>query len=321
MNNQKNMRIIFMGTPDFAVASLDILVKHGYEIAAVITAPDKPAGRGRNLHESAVKKYALEKNLKILQPERLKNEDFLHELKGLNADLQIVVAFRMLPEIVWSMPPMGTINLHASLLPQYRGAAPINHAIINGEKETGVTTFFLKQEIDTGDIIFQEKVEIKETETAGELHDKLMEIGANLILKTVQNLETGNLKTIEQDKIKSKINHAPKIFKEDCKINWNDSVENIYNKIRGLSPYPAAFTEFETLEGKIIPVKIFFSTTDNCSPLTKPGTIESDMKNTLKIAGTNGWIAITELQMSGKNKMKVGDFLRGFNISTVNKAI
>ncbi|MBA3899539.1 MAG: methionyl-tRNA formyltransferase, partial [Bacteroidetes bacterium] len=214
-----------MGTPDFAVASLDILVKNDYNIVAVITAPDKPAGRGRQLQQSAVKKYAAEKGLNVLQPEKLKNEQFLEELKTLNADLQIVVAFRMLPEVVWNMPPLGTFNLHASLLPQYRGAAPINHAIINGEKETGATTFFLKHEIDTGDILFQEKVEIKEDETAGELHDKLMEIGAGLVLNTVQKIETGDYSTIQQKSIakEEEIKHAPKIFKEDCKINWENS--------------------------------------------------------------------------------------------------
>ena len=254
------LRIVFMGTPEFAVASLDKLVKAGCNIVGVITAPDKPAGRGMELQQSAVKKYAVEKGLNILQPEKLKNPDFLQELKALNADLQIVVAFRMLPEVVWNMPPMGTINLHGSLLPQYRGAAPINWAIINGEKETGVTTFKLQHEIDTGNILLQESFPIGDAETAGEVHDRMKEIGADLLLKTVEGLAKGSLKEQEQPSmvngessknIEHTLKHAPKIFTETCNINWDKSVDEVYNLIRGLSPYPAAFT---FLEGKKLKV-------------------------------------------------------------------
>jgi len=245
-----------MGTPEFAVPSLSKLYDAGYDIAAVVTAPDKPAGRGMQLSESAVKKYALEKNLKILQPERLKDPHFIEELKSLKADVQIVVAFRMLPEIVWNMPPLGTINLHASLLPQYRGAAPINWAIINGEKQTGLTTFKLQHEIDTGNVLLQEKIDILDNETAGSLHDKMMEAGGELLLKTLRKLEEGKIEEVFQNEIKigneNSLKQAPKIFTETCEINWNKSTGEIYNLIRGLSPYPAAFT---FLEGKKL--KIF----------------------------------------------------------------
>ena len=239
-----SLRIIFMGTPQFAVPSLHKLYEAGYDIGGVVTAPDKPAGRGMQLTESAVKKYAIGKNIKILQPEKLKDPAFIAELKSLNADVQVVVAFRMLPEIVWDMPPMGTINLHGSLLPQYRGAAPINWAIINGEKETGVATFMLQHEIDTGNILLQEKININDDETAGTLHDTMMDAGAELLLKTIKELEKGNLKEVEQPYISNMdiLHHAPKIFTETCEINWNKSVDEIYNLIRGLSPYPAAFT-------------------------------------------------------------------------------
>ena len=253
------LKIIFMGTPDFATASLKALVEAGCNIVGVITAPDKPAGRGLKLHESDVKKYAVEKNLKILQPEKLKDQRFLDELKALKADLQVVVAFRMLPEVVWEMPPMGTMNLHASLLPQYRGAAPINWAIINGEKETGVTTFKLKHEIDTGDILLQEKIAIGDNETAGELHDRMKEIGARLLVKTIKGLANGELKEISQNNIQHStfniqnpsLKHAPKIFTETCRIDWNKSVTEIHNLVRGLSSHPAAFTE---LQGKTLKV-------------------------------------------------------------------
>ena len=237
-------RIIFMGTPEFAVASLDALVSAGHNIVGVITAPDKPSGRGMKLNESAVKQYAKEKGLHILQPEKLKNPQFLEELKSLKADLQVVVAFRMLPEVVWNMPPLGTINLHASLLPQYRGAAPINWAVINGEKETGVTTFKLQHEIDTGNVLMQETILIGENETAGELHNKMKTVGATLLLKTVNGLANGELKEIPQSSIAkpADIRHAPKIFTETAKIDWTKPVDEIHNLIRGLSPYPAAFT-------------------------------------------------------------------------------
>jgi methionyl-tRNA formyltransferase len=313
-----NLRIVFMGTPDFAVASLDALVKEKFNIVGVITAPDKPAGRGRQLQQSAVKQYALEKGLYVLQPEKLKNQEFLNELKSLKADLQIVVAFRMLPEVVWNMPPKGTFNLHASLLPQYRGAAPINHAIINGEKETGVTTFFLTHEIDTGDIIHSEKVPVGANETAGELHDKLMSVGAELVVKTTKEIEEGTVKTTPQI-FSENLKHAPKIFKDDCKIHWNDTVQNIYNKIRGLSPYPAAFTELVTIGEKTLSLKIFFAEPELAEHQPKCGEVLSDGKTYLKISCRDGYLNIKDLQLSGKARMKTGDFLRGFNINNIIK--
>ncbi len=303
------LRIVFMGTPEFAVASLDALVHAGYNIVGVITAPDKPAGRGMKLQESAVKKYAVERGLKILQPEKLKNPNFLEELKSLNADLQVVVAFRMLPEVVWSMPPLGTINVHASLLPQYRGAAPINWAIINGEKETGVTTFKLQHEIDTGNILLQAKTSIGENETAGELHDKLKNLSADLLVNTVKGLEDGTLKETPQLTIADNqliINHAPKIFTETCKINWSTSIDKIHDLIRGLSPYPGAFTY---VDDKIL--KIFLSENEYVSHALPPGEFETDGKTFLKFAAVDGFIHATELQLEGKKRMKVDEFLRG----------
>ena len=316
--------IIFMGTPDFAVASLDALIKAGFTIVGVITAPDKPAGRGMKINESAVKKYAVKHGLKILQPERLKNEEFLSELKSLEADLQAVVAFRMLPEQVWNMPPKGTINVHASLLPQYRGAAPINWAIINGEKETGVTTFKLQHEIDTGNILLQEKIEIGENETAGELHDRMKEIGAALLVRTVEGLVNGTLQevpqlTIENDNQslttpdsaltthESILKHAPKITTQTCQIDWQKSADDIHNLIRGLSPYPAAFTE---LGDKTL--KIFKSEKEHAPPTSRPGKWETDRKSYLKFACKDGYIHVKELQLEGKKRMTVEDFLRGY---------
>jgi len=307
------MRIIFMGTPEFAVASLDILVQHGYEIAAVITVPDKPAGRGQQLQQSAVKTYALSKGLKVLQPEKLKDEQFLEELRDLKADLQIVVAFRMLPEVVWNMPPLGTYNLHGSLLPKYRGAAPINWAIINGEAESGVTSFKLKHEIDTGNMLFQEKIPITKTTTAGELHDQLMQLGAEVILKTVQALESNNYELKPQDDAQSI--HAPKLFKETTKINWNEPAEKVYNLIRGLSPYPAAYTAFPDKNGNALTVKIFRSEVEEASHAYEPGTVITDHKQLVKVACGNGFIRITELQMAGKKRMLTEEFLRGFKIT------
>lgn len=303
------LRIIFMGTPEFAVASLDKIYEAGYEIVGVVTAADKPAGRGMQLTESAVKKYALEKNLRILQPEKLKNPDFIEELKSLKADVQIVVAFRMLPEIVWNMPPMGTINLHGSLLPQYRGAAPINWAIINGEKETGVTTFKLQHEIDTGNILLQEKIIITEIETAGTLHDKMKDIGAGLLLKTINELEKGSLKEVAQsiDHSPFAIHHAPKIFTETCEINWNKDTEAVYNLIRGLSPYPTAFT---FLQGKKL--KIFSTEKVADGSVKEAGKIITDHKSFLKFSTTDGYISLKEIQLEGKKKMKIEDFLRGW---------
>ena len=305
------LRIVFMGTPEFAVASLDKLVMAGCNIVGVITAPDKAAGRGMQLQQSAVKKYAVEKGLDILQPEKLKNPDFLAELKALKADLQIVVAFRMLPEVVWNMPPMGTINLHGSLLPQYRGAAPINWAIINGEKTTGVTTFKLQHEIDTGDLLMATAIPIGPTENAGELHDKMKAVGADLLLQTVKGLANGNLQEAPQDSISGESNielkHAPKIFTETCQVNWNKPVDEVYNLVKGLSPYPAAFT---FLEGKKL--KIYKSEKVLKTPTLAPGAYETDQKTFLQFACLDGHLSIEELQLEGKKKMGIADFLRGY---------
>jgi methionyl-tRNA formyltransferase len=309
--NQKDLRIVFMGTPEFAVASLNALVTAGYNIVGVITAPDKPAGRGMKLQESAVKKYATEKGLYILQPDKLKNPQFLEELKSLNADIQVVVAFRMLPEAVWNMPPMGTINVHGSLLPQYRGAAPINWAIINGEKETGVTTFKLKHEIDTGDILLQERIPIGENDTAGELHDKMKEVGAQLLVKTIKGVEQDTLKEKPQSAITDNgsvtIKHAPKIHTETSNIDWNRSVNEVHNLIRGLSPYPGASTQ---LNGKML--KIYRSEIEYLQPSIPAGQFETDKKTCLKFACNNGYILVKELQLEGKKKMNIDDFLRGY---------
>lgn len=306
------LRIIYLGTPDFAVASLDILVKNNYTVVGVITAPDKPSGRGLQLSQSAVKKYAVEHNLNVLQPTNLKDPAFLEDVRALNADLQIVVAFRMMPEVLWNMPPLGTFNLHASLLPQYRGAAPINHAIINGEKETGVTTFFLKHQIDTGDILFQEKVSIGPDENAGELHDKLMTVGANLVLQTVQAIDTNNVQPIPQTNIANEdLKHAPKIFRDNCHINWHESAQNIHNLIRGLSPYPAAYTTLEMPDGKQLDIKVY-QTRLELKEHNKPvGEIATDNKSYLYIYVTGGIIYITELQPATKRRMKISEFLAG----------
>lgn len=304
------MRIVFMGTPEFAVASLDALKKAGFNIVGVVTAPDKPAGRGMQLQQSAVKKYALEHDLKILQPEKLKNPDFLVELKNLHADLQVVVAFRMLPEVVWNMPSKGTINLHGSLLPQYRGAAPINWAVINGEKETGVTTFKLKHEIDTGNILLQRSFPIGEDETAGEVHDKMKEIGAQLLVETIKGISEGTLNEQPQSEIienNQSIKHAPKIFTETCKIDFTKTAEKVHNLIRGLFPFPGAFT---TLQGKTL--KIFRSKKIIKTPDDRPGTFNTDQKTYLHFNCTDGMIDVLELQLEGKKRMKVEEFLRGF---------
>lgn len=302
------MRIIFMGTPEFAVASLDALVQHGYDVAAVVTAPDKPAGRGLQLQQSAVKQYAVEKNIPVLQPEKLKNPAFLEELKSYNADLQVVVAFRMLPEAVWNMPRLGTVNVHASLLPQYRGAAPINWAVINGEKESGVTTFRLQHEIDTGNILYSSKVPIRDDETAGELYDELMKEGAKVLIQTVASLEKGDITGTVQNNIPpEELKHAPKIFKETCRINWEIPVENIYNLIRGLSPYPTAFT---VLQDKTL--KIFKAEKETAQHSHAPGSVHTDHKTYLKFAAPGGYISVTDIQLEGKKRMGVVEFLRGF---------
>ena len=301
-----NLRIIFMGTPEFAVASLDALITAGYSIVGVVTAPDKPAGRGMKLNESAVKKYTSEKELHILQPEKLKNPEFINELKSLKADLQLVVAFRMLPEIVWNMPPLGTINLHGSLLPQYRGAAPINWAVINGEKETGVTTFKLQQAIDTGDILMQQSFAIGEDETAGEVHDKMMIIGAALLVKTVTDCSLGLLKEMPQSADNGVIKSAPKIFTETCKIDWHKEAGDIHNLIRGLSPHPGAFTY---LHDKTF--KIYRSNKEIITPAHSVGELVSDGKTFLKFTCSNGYIHALEVQLEGKKKIPIQDFLRG----------
>jgi methionyl-tRNA formyltransferase len=317
----KKLRIVFMGTPEFAVASLKALVENGYTVAGVVTAPDRPAGRGLQIHESEVKKYAVSCGLPVLQPEKLKDENFLNELKALNGDIQIIVAFRMLPEVVWKMPPLGTFNLHGSLLPHYRGAAPLNWAIINGDHQTGVTTFLLKQEIDTGNILFQERVEIGPEETLGELHDKLLPIGANLVLKTVEALANNEAMPISQNdlEIDPKRLHAPKIFKETCKIDWNSSAVNINNLIRGLSPYPAAWTNF-ILNDSITAVKIFKAAVELTNHTCEPGDIVSDQKNYLKIACADGFIHILDLQLAGKKRLEIAPFLRGFSNAASTKA-
>ena len=302
------MRIIFMGTPQFAVASLDALIKAGCDIVAVITAPDKPAGRGQKVNQSAVKQYADANGIKVLQPEKLKNPEFLTELETLKADLQVVVAFRMLPEAVWNMPPKGTINLHASLLPQYRGAAPINWAIINGEKESGVTTFFLKHDIDTGDILFTEKVTLTGTETAGDLHDRLMNKGAGLLVKTVKGIESGRYHEHPQEELAEGIalKHAPKLFKTDCLIDFNQPAEQVYNLIRGLSPSPTAYT---VLNDKVL--KIYNAGYEPGEPGIAAGGFVTDNKTRLKFAAKDGFISVTDVQLEGKKRMGIEEFLRG----------
>lgn len=308
-----NLRIVFMGTPDFAVASLDALVKAGCNIVGVVTAPDKPAGRGMKLTESAVKKYAVEKGLPVLQPEKLKSPAFMEELRALKADLQIVVAFRMLPEMVWNMPPLGTVNLHGSLLPQYRGAAPIHWAVINGEKETGVTTFKLKHEIDTGDILLQKSFPIGEDETTGEVHDRMKMIGADLLVETVKGLAAGSLKEMAQSSVVNddiiELKHAPKIFTETCQIDWNRSVDSIHNLIRGLSPFPGALT---SLDGKIL--KVYRGKKEKATHQHPAGKVLSDGKTFIKFACTDGYIHILDLQLEGKKRMLVEDFLRGYRL-------
>jgi methionyl-tRNA formyltransferase len=320
----KELRLVFMGTPDFAVASLKALVDGGYNVVGVITAPDKPAGRGKKLNESAVKKYAAENKLNVLQPEKLKNTQFLTELQALKADLQVVVAFRMLPEVVWNMPRLGTFNLHGSLLPQYRGAAPLNWAIINGETQTGVTTFLLDHKIDTGKILLKKEIAIWENDTVGTIHDSLMGIGAKLVVETVESLADGNYEAIPQSEImdETEIKHAPKIFKEDCKIDWTNDIEQIRNLIRGLSPYPAAWSTLVHNEtGKEIVTKVYFAIQVDRNTNDTPGTIKSDGKTFVKVACKNGWLQITDLQIAGKKRMRADDFLRGFQQITEYKFV
>jgi len=301
-----------MGTPEFAVASLDALYSAGFNIVGVITAPDKPGGRGMQLQQSAVKKYAVEKNLHVLQPEKLKNPEFLASLKSLQADIQVVVAFRMLPVVVWDMPPMGTVNLHGSLLPQYRGAAPINWAVINGEKETGVTTFKLQHEIDTGNILMQERFPIGEDENAGDVHDKMKEIGAKLLVQTIEGLAAGSIVEKPQATVVSESDgkepkHAPKIFTETCQIQWDNTCDDVYNFIRGLAPYPAAFT---SLEGKKL--KVFVSRKEVVAHQDTSGECFTDKKGYIKFSCNDGYIHLLDIQPEGKRRMLVADFLRGY---------
>ncbi len=308
----KHLRIIFMGTPDFAVSTLQTLVENGQNVVAVITAPDKPAGRGLKLQESPVKQYAVSQNIQVLQPTNLKAETFLEELKSYRADLQIIVAFRMLPEAVWNMPPKGTFNIHASLLPQYRGAAPINWAIMNGETETGVTSFFLKHQIDTGDIIFQDKVAILAEDDFGSMYEKLKQAGAALALRTVQAIETGNVPSHPQTAT-SELKEAPKIFKETCQINWNQPAEKIHNFVRGLSPYPTAWTTFYDKTFKIFKTEVIPGNLENL----QPGQLKSDQKTFIQVQTADGIINILDLQMEGKKRMPIPELLRGFTFKTL----
>lgn len=313
--DKKDLRIVYMGTPEFAVESLKRLVEGGYNIVGVITMPDKPMGRhGSVLQPSPVKQYAVSQGLKVLQPEKLKNEEFVAELRSLNADLQIVVAFRMLPEVVWSMPRLGTFNLHASLLPQYRGAAPINWAVINGDTETGITTFFLKHEIDTGEIIDQVRVPIADTDNVEVVYERLMRLGGDLVLKTVDAILEGFVKTIPQEELAQvgELRPAPKIFKETCRIDWTIGVKRIYDFVRGLSPYPAAWTELYQEGTDPVMLKIFETEKLFCEHSLAPGTIVTDCKTYFKIASSDGYVNVLSLQLAGKKRMEINDFLRGY---------
>lgn len=318
---KKDLRIVYMGTPDFAVESLRQLVEGGYNVAGVITMPDKPAGRGHKIQYSPVKQYALEHNLPLLQPQNLKDEGFIQSLREWRADLQIVVAFRMLPEVVWNMPRLGTFNLHASLLPQYRGAAPINWAVINGDTETGITTFFLKHEIDTGEVIRQQRVPIADTDNVEVVHDKLMMLGGKLVVETVDDILNDRVKPMPQEKmaVAGELRPAPKIFKETCRIDWNRPVKKIYDFIRGLSPYPGAWTELITSEGEAVVLKIFESEKNVEKHGLVPGAIVTDGKKTIKIAVPDGFLSILSLQLPGKKRLKTDELLRGFRLTGAYK--
>lgn len=314
------MRIVYFGTPEFAASQLEAILAAGYDVAAVITTPDRPAGRGKQMHSSEVKDCALKHGLQVLQPEKLKDEAFVEQLRSYHADLFVVVAFRMLPEMIWSMPPKGTINLHASLLPQYRGAAPINHAIINGEKETGLTTFILDKEIDTGAMIMQEKVEISDKMDAGELHDILMRLGNEVIVKTIKMIEEGKVVAESQNSVIEKENlvlkPAPKIFKEDCYIDWNQSGKDIYNFVRGLSPYPAAHAKIQNPEGDVLDLKIF--NTEIASKTNENDAVYSlktDRKTYLEVVLKDSYIKLLNIQQAGKKAMPIEEFLRGTRVS------
>lgn len=324
MTDKKSLRIVYMGTPDFAVESLKALVEGGYNVVGVITMPDKPSGRGYKIQYSPVKEYALSQHLPLLQPEKLKDETFLEALRKWRADLQIVVAFRMLPEVVWNMPRLGTFNLHASLLPQYRGAAPINWAVINGEKQTGITTFFLSHEIDTGRIIQQESIDIAETDNVGTVHDKLMIRGARLVTDTVDKILNGTVQTRDQSEFLTAdtvLKPAPKIFKETCRIQWDQPVETIYNFIRGLSPYPAAWSELEDTNENRVSIKIFETEKVAEHPNLPCGTIRTDGKRFIDVAANDGYIRILALQLSGKKRMFAKDFLCGNSLQKGEKFV
>lgn len=313
------LRIVYMGTPDFAVESLRALVEGGYNVVGVITMPDKPAGRGYKIQYSPVKQYALEHNLPLLQPEKLKDESFLEALRAWKADLQIVVAFRMLPEVVWNMPRLGTFNLHGSLLPQYRGAAPINWSIMNGDKETGVTTFFLTHEIDTGKIILQDRLPVAETDNAGIVHDALMVMGAKLVTRTVDMILDGTVEAVPQESFsipENELRPAPKIFKETCRIDWSKTKEEIYNHVRGLSPYPAAWTELVSPEGEGLALKVFETQKIEEASAAAPGTIRTDGKSYIDVAVANGYIRLLTIQLAGKKRMPASAFLNGFKLTS-----
>ena len=316
------MRIIYFGTPEFAASQLEAILQAGYEVAAVVTMPDKPAGRGKKIQCSEVKKSALAHQLPILQPEKLKDPNFLQELASFQADLFIVVAFRMLPAAVWKMPRLGTFNLHASLLPQYRGAAPINHAIINGETVTGLTTFFLNEEIDKGAVILQEHVAIRPDETAGELHDALMHLGNQMVVETIRRIETNQVQPITQETLAqgAVLKEAPKIFKDFCYIPWDKDCQAIYNLIRGLSPYPAAHTTLRSDTGEVLELKVYASEMEFCQSPEPCGTVVTDNKTFLKIAAKDGFIRLTTVQQAGKKAMEIADFLRGLHLFGAWKA-
>lgn len=320
---KEDLRIVYMGTPEFAVESLRCLVEGGYNVVGVITMPDKPAGRGHKLQYSPVKQYALEHGLPLLQPEKLKDEAFLEQLRAWKADLQIVVAFRMLPQVVWAMPPLGTFNLHASLLPQYRGAAPINWAVINGEVETGITTFFLKQEIDTGEVIQQVRVPIADTDDVGAVHDRLMMLGGKLVTETVDAILNNTVRTIpqEQMQVTGEFHAAPKIFKETCRIDWNRPVKQIYDFIRGLSPHPTAWTELHQEGQEPVVLKIYESEKLSLAHEFPVGTVQTDGKTYLRVAVPDGFIGLRSLQLPGKKRLRVDELLRGFRLSEPAKVL
>lgn len=320
--NKEDLKIVYMGTPDFAVEPLRRLVEDKYNVVGVVTMPDKPAGRGHKLQFSPVKQYAVDNNLHVMQPEKLKAEEFVNELRSLNADLFIVVAFRMLPEVVWAMPPLGTFNLHGSLLPQYRGAAPLNWAIINGEKRTGITTFFLTHEIDTGKIIDQQVIAIEDSDNVGTIHDKLMVMGGDLVIKTVKAILWGGIKPIPQEELyasESELKPAPKIFKETCHLDFNNPTENIHNLVRGLSPYPAAWANLSAEGKEDLQMKIYETKKEICQHNETPGTLVTDGKKFLKVATKDGYLHLLQIQVPGKKRLSIEDFLRGFRFDAEYK--